>query len=187
MCNALEAETALLCPIINQYKKTITMKTQITNLFIVDDDSLMATALEQSLKTRFGTGIQVSTFNDGESCLEKINKETDIVILDYFLEGKNGLEILKSIKVANPKTEVIMLSGNDNIILAIETFRSGAIDYVVKGRGSWNKIIKVVNHIITEPIRIIVREFGVSKFMAVFFLTFITMGVVVASVLQFLK
>jgi DNA-binding NtrC family response regulator len=163
------------------------MKTQGTNLFIVDDDSLMATALEQSLKNRFGTGIQITVFNDGESCLEKVNKETDIVILDYFLEGKNGLEILKSIKAVNPKIEVIMLSGNENMILAIETFRAGAIDYVVKGYGAWQKISKLVNHIITEPIRIIVREFGVSKFMATFLLTFITMGIVVICALQLIK
>jgi DNA-binding NtrC family response regulator len=163
------------------------MKTQGTNLFIVDDDNLMAIALEQSLKNRFGTGIQVTIFNNGESCLANVNKETDIVILDYFLEGKNGLEILKSIKNANSNTEVIMLSGNEDIILAIETFRAGAIDYVLKGRGSWKKIIKLVNHIITEPIRMIVREFGVSKYMAVFFLTFITMGITVAFVLQLLK
>jgi DNA-binding NtrC family response regulator len=163
------------------------MKTQGTNLFIVDDDNLMAVALEQSLINRFGNGIRVTIFNDGESCLKQVNKQTDIVILDYFLEGKNGLEILKSIKTANAKTEVIMLSANEDIILAIETFRAGAMDYVLKGRGSWKKITKLVNHIITEPIRMIVREFGVSKFVATFFLTFATMGIVVACVLQLLK
>jgi len=163
------------------------MKTQGTNLFIVDDDNLMAMALEQSLKGRFGNGISITIFNDGESCLEKVNKETDIVILDYFLDGKDGLEILKSIKTANSKTEVIMLTCNEDIMLAIETFRAGAADYVLKGRGSWKKITKLVNHIITEPIRMIVREFGVSKFVATFLLTFVTMGIVVACMLQYLK
>lgn len=163
------------------------MKTQGTNLFIVDDNNVMALALEQSLKNRFGTGIRITIFNDGESCLAKVNKETDIVILDYFLEGKNGLEILKSIKAVNSKIEVIMLTGNEDIILAIETFRAGAIDYVIKGKGSWKKITKLVNHIITEPIRIIVREFGVSTFMATFFMTFVTMGIIVAIVLNYMK
>jgi DNA-binding NtrC family response regulator len=163
------------------------MKTQGTNLFIVDDNNVMAMALEQSLINRFGTGIQVTIFNDGESCLRKVNKETDIVILDYFLNGKNGLDVLKSIKNLNAKTEVIMLSANEDIILAIETFHAGAMDYVLKGKGSWKKITRLVNRIITEPIRIIAREFGVSRFMATFLLTFVTMGLIVSIVLHYLK
>jgi len=157
------------------------------NLFIVDDNKLMLTTLKQYLQNRFGLSLKISTFLDGESCLEKINKETNIVILDYFLEGKNGLEVLKSIKAKNPKTEVIMLSNNEDMALVIETFRAGATDYVIKGRGAWKKITKVVNYAITEPIRLMVREFGISKYMAVFLMTFVTMGIVVLCALQFMK
>jgi len=163
------------------------METHGMNLFIVDDNRLMVTDLKHYLQNRFGNSIQISTFSDGESCLEKVDQKTHIVILDYFLEGKNGLETLKSIKKINPKTEVIMLSGNEDVGLAIETFRAGAKDYVVKGQGSRKKIIKLVNFIITEPIRIMVREFGVSKFTAIFLMTFITMGLVVVLVLHNMK
>jgi DNA-binding NarL/FixJ family response regulator len=155
------------------------METQGINLFIVDDNELMLMDLKYYLQNKFGVSVRISTFVDGESCLEKVDKETHIVILDYFLEGKNGLEILKSIKSINPKTEVIMLSGNEDIATAIETFRAGANDYVVKGVGSWKKITKIVNYIITEPIRIMVREFGVPKYMAIFLFTFVGMGILV--------
>ncbi|MBI3519151.1 MAG: response regulator [Bacteroidetes bacterium] len=160
------------------------METQKLNLFIVDDNRSMVVALKQYLQSRFGLDLNISTFYDGESCLEKIDKNTHIVILDHFLNGKNGLEVLKEIKEINPKTEVIMLTSNEDISLAIQSFRSGAIDYVIKGPSSWKKITKLVYHVITEPIRIIVREFGVSKFMAIFLLTFLLMGVVVMVVLH---
>lgn len=163
------------------------METQGMNLFIVDDNELMLTDLKIYLQNRFGADVKISTFKDGESCLKKIDKDTHVVILDYFMEGKNGLEILKSIKEINPKTEVIMLSGNEDMALAIESFRMGAKDYVIKGRGAWTKITSLVEHIITEPIRILVREFGVSKFMATFLLTFITMGIVIFCVLHAIK
>lgn len=163
------------------------METQGINLFIVDDNSSMVMGLKQYLLNRFGAGLRISTFKDGESCLEKVDNRTNIVILDYFMEGKNGLDTLKSIKAINPKTEVIMLSGNEDMALAIETFREGAADYVVKGYGSWTKITKLVERIVTEPIRMIVREFGVSKFMASFLLTFVTMGIIVAYVLHLMK
>lgn len=155
------------------------METQGINLFIVDDNKLMVKGLKNYLQNRFGVSIRISTFMDGESCLKEVNKDTHIVILDYFLGDENGLDILKSIKAINPKTEVIMLSGNEDMALAVETFRAGAKDYVVKGSGSLNKVFKIVNYIITEPIRIMVREFGVSKYMAIFLLTFLTMGLAV--------
>lgn len=163
------------------------MKAQGINIFLVDDNRLMVTDLKHFLSNRFGTDLNISVFNDGESCIAKIDKDTHIVILDYFLDGKNGLEVLKLIKEINPKTEVIMLSSNEDIVLAIDTFRNGATDYVIKGDGALKKISKLVYRIITEPIRIIVREFGVSKYMAIFLLTFVSMGVIVLSVLHSFK
>lgn len=135
------------------------MENQEINLFIVDDDKLLATSLKYYLQDRFGDDIKTTIFNDGESCLEKINKYTHIVILDYCMDGKNGLEILKLIKSINPKTEVIMLSSNEDMAIAIETFRSGAKDYVAKGVGSWEKITELLKTMIIKPIRIVVRGF----------------------------
>lgn len=159
------------------------MQTQGLNLFIVDDNKSMVAGLKQYIQNKFGNSVNISTFYSGESCLEKVDKNTHIVILDYFLDEKNGLETLKEIKEINPDTEVIMLSSNDDIGLRIESFKVGATDYVIKGPSSWKKITMVIHHIITTPIRIIVREFGVSKFMAIFLMTFITMGLIVAFVL----
>lgn len=163
------------------------METQGTNLFIVNNNESAAADLRLYLKNRFGADLKITTFNDGESCLLKVNDETHIVILGYYLEGKNGLEILKSIKKINPDTEVIMLSSNDDIGLAIETLRAGAKDYVVKGEGSWKRISNLVSNILLAPIKVIVREFGVSKFTAIFLTTFISMGIVVIIAMQLMK
>lgn len=155
------------------------METQGLNIFIVDDNQLMVADLKLHLQKTFGISVNISTFENGESCLKLIDKNTHIVILDYFMAGKNGLDIMKAIKEINPKIDVIMLTSNEDIVLAINTFREGAKDYVIKGPSAWKKIAKIVNHIITEPIRILVREFRISKFMAVFLLTFVTMGIIV--------
>ncbi|MDO9000011.1 MAG: response regulator [Bacteroidota bacterium] len=135
------------------------METKGTNLFIVDDNKLLVIDLKNYLQTRFGTSLEISTFYDGESCLKKIDHTTHIVILDYFLDGKNGLEVLKAIKDINKKTEVIMLSNNEDVAIAIETFRFGAKDYVIKGDNYYKKIIKLVNVMITKPFRITVKGF----------------------------
>jgi two-component system OmpR family response regulator len=168
------------------------METQRTNIFIVDDNKLMVLSLKHYLEKKFGAGVNVSIFYEGESCLEKINKQTDIVILDYFLDGenknaKNGLEILKSIKEINPQTEVILFSSNEGIAIAIEAFRAGATDYVVKGDKAWDKITSLVNKIITEPLRMMVREYGVAKFLTVFLFVFLSMGAAVYCTMKLLR
>jgi two-component system response regulator HydG len=163
------------------------METKGTNLFIVDDNKLMVETLKQYLQERFGASMHISTFNDGESCVLKVDKETDIVILDYYMEGKNGLDVLKAIKVINPKTEVIMLSSNENMAVAIESFRAGAKEYVVKGVDSWKKIAKLVNNVVTAPIKLMVKELSISKQLAVLLMVFFTMGIVVFCVMQIKK
>lgn len=164
------------------------MESKRLNLFIVDDNELMVAALKVYLEERFENSLNVSTFYTGDSCLARISEDTDIVILDYILDDNNdGLEVLKAIKKINPITEVIMLSSNQDIALAIESFQMGAKDYVVKGHGSWQKLTKLIEKIIKAPIRILVKEFGVSTYMATFLLTFVTMCVVVLCALQLMK
>lgn len=136
------------------------METQITNLFIVDDNKLLVADLKNHLQTIFENSLNISTFYDGESCLDKVDGDTHVVILDYFLEGKNGLEILRSIKTINHKTEVIMLSTNEDIVIAIETFRAGAKDYVIKnGYNSSREIVKLIYNIVARPVNVIVKGF----------------------------
>lgn len=163
------------------------MNTAGTNLFIVDDNPLMVLGLKNYLEHRFGTSINIFTFGTGKSALEKVDGDTGIVILDYYLDGENGNDVLKSIKKINPNTEVIMLTSNEDIATAIESFRKGATDYVVKGDKAWKKISSLVYGIVTYPIRLLVREFGVSKFLAIFVLTFITMGVAVFFVMRYME
>lgn len=154
------------------------MNTQGLNLFIIDDNQLMTTGLRIYLNNRFGTNLNISTFNTGVSALKEVDSNTAIVILDYYLEGENGNDILKSIKKINPNTEVIMLSSNEDIAVAIDSFRNGATDYVVKGEKAWKKITSLVYGVITYPIRIMVREWGLNKYIAIFLLTFVIMGII---------
>ncbi len=161
------------------------MSAQGLNLFIVDDNPLMVTGLRNYLDKRFNNDLSISVFYTGASLLEKVDKDTNIVILDYYLEGENGNDILKAIKIINPETKVIMLSSNEEIGIAIDCFRKGATDYVVKGRKAWRKVASLVYSMITYPVRIMVKEFKVRKYLAIFLLTFIITGIIVYSVLKF--
>lgn len=101
------------------------MKNNITNLFIVDNNVLSSTLLKYHLKEKFGENIVSSTFSSGKSALEKIDKDTNLVILDYFLEGEDGIDVVIAIQKINPKTKLLMFSCNEDIKVAIESFRKG--------------------------------------------------------------
>lgn len=161
------------------------MNPQGLNLFIVDDNSLVLTSLRNYLDNRFGKDLNITTFLTGANALEKVDKDTGVVILDYNLEGENGNDVLQSIKKINPKTEVIMFSSNEEIGVAIDSFRKGASDFVIKGDKGRKKISNIILDIITYPVRILVQEFRVTKFVAIFLLTFVTMAIVVGLVLKY--
>lgn len=155
------------------------------NLFIVDDNASLANSLQLFLETKFGNELNINTFNDGESALKMVDASTNIVILDCNLNDMNSNVVLKKIKQINAKTEVIMLTSNADIEIAINAFKNGATDYIVKGKNSFGKIRLLVENIVTYPIKFLVREMKISKFLAIFLLTFITMGIVVLLVYKY--
>jgi response regulator of citrate/malate metabolism len=166
-------------PLKAAFEQVNHMNTEGLNLFIIDDDPFTVAALGNYLKKKFGNILRISTFNEGEAALRKIDKDTDIVILDYYLKDSKGTDVLSEIKTINPKTKVIMLSNNEEVGVAIESFRRGASDYVLKGEKALKKISMRVNKIVMYPIYLMVNKFSINKYLAIFFMTFMTIGIVV--------
>ncbi|ASS49683.1 MAG: hypothetical protein A3D31_01740 [Candidatus Fluviicola riflensis] len=160
------------------------MDTQQIKLFIIDDNPQLVVDLRKYLESNFGESLTIFTYNSSESALKSIDHETDIVILDCDLPGEDGNEILKSIKQQSPRTEVIMLTSNEDVKTAIHAFRNGAADYVIKGEKADKKIGSLIYNIMAYPVRVLTREFGASKFFAIFLLTFIFVGLCVLLVLM---
>ena len=160
------------------------MENQKLNIYIVDDNKIMAGSLRKYLKNRFEDKVDIFLFFNGESCLRMMNDNIHLVILDYYLNEKgktrkNGVEILKNIKDNFPYAEVIMHTSNEDVAVAIDAMRIGAKDYVIKDTQSWKKLQMLVERTITQPFRILAAEFGVPKFVGIFLLTFCAMGAVV--------
>jgi two-component system OmpR family response regulator len=109
-------------------------------LFIVDDDPMQLEMLKDHL-SKF-KNFNIKTFSTGEECLMALTEKPDIIILDYNLNSVskaaiNGLDVLKLIKKDAPDAEVIMLSGQEKIEVAVNTMKYGAFDYVVKNESSF--------------------------------------------------
>jgi DNA-binding NtrC family response regulator len=157
------------------------------HLFIIDNDIANAMRLQFYLNKRFKRDLVISLFNSGAAALSKMNSKTNIVIFDPEIKDESGNELLDVIKKDYPKTEVILLTSNEDIGLAIESFKKGASDVILKNQfSSWRKLSSGIYSIITYPVRIMVKEFGVSKFVAIFLLTFFSMSMTVFFILKWL-
>jgi len=109
--------------------------TKVYRVFIADKDLRVLKTLENHL-SKFAQ-YQITTFSNGKKCISEQGKKADIVVLgDFFLDGEsmNHLEILKELKIQNPRVQVIILSSQMEIELAVEYLKRGAVNYIVKSR-----------------------------------------------------
>jgi DNA-binding NarL/FixJ family response regulator len=91
----------------------------------------------------------VSSFSNGEDCLNSLDEHPDVVVLDYHLdksirEAANGLQILEAIKKNYPNIHVIMLSSQEKYSLALQTIQKGAEQYVIKDNDAFDKIAGII-------------------------------------------
>ena len=148
-------------------------------LYILEDNIISATALKRFLNLKFGENLEITTFIDGASLLAEVDANTAIVIIDYDLKGEQSNKLLIAIKNINPKTEVIILSNNEDIGLAIETFRKGANSIVMKGQHTNRILASRIYKIITYPAELLVSTLGINKMLALFILCVVYIGIVV--------
>jgi DNA-binding NarL/FixJ family response regulator len=119
---------------------------------VVEDNMHMSEMIQDFLQMKFGSAI-VNVYNTGEEALAASTTPPDIFILDYNLDSKdskalNGIQILMKIK-EKFKTPVIFLSANDSAMIATNTLKYGAADYVVKGnQESFNRLEIAINNVL---------------------------------------
>jgi two-component system, NtrC family, nitrogen regulation response regulator NtrX len=102
----------------------------MSRILIVDDEP----GIRQSLRGVFeDEGFATDAVSSGEECLKKVSDTTyDLVLLDIWLPGIDGLETLRKIRELSPSTRVIMISGHATIATAVAATKLGAYDFIEK-------------------------------------------------------
>lgn len=155
------------------------MTNQTLNLFIVEENAENALKLHKFLDTRFGTVFNISTFTDAVSALSKIDSNTSVVVLDYDYFGKEGNKIVDFIKNINKKTKVIILSNNEEIYMAIDSYRKEGDNYLLKEKGVKKKLSSTLFEIVTYPANYLQMKYSVSQFFIYLVFLFIVVGLLV--------
>jgi len=99
-------------------------------VLIVDDESTIIDSLEGILSD---DGFEVMHAYNGYEALKKIETESpDIVLLDIWMPGMDGIDTLKEIKKMSPNLPVVMITGHGSIESAVDATKSGAFDFLEK-------------------------------------------------------
>jgi len=112
-------------------------------IFLVDDHPIIQQALADMLNHEPDMEV-CGTGKNARTALEQIEKlHPDLVILDLVLQGANGIEVLKDIRVRYPKQLVLMLSMHDESVYAFRALRAGAAGYIMKAEAT-EKLLSAV-------------------------------------------
>src|SRR6201993_3231468 len=102
----------------------------MSSILIVDDESGIRDSLRGVLDDE---GFRTDEAESGEACLRLLEKNTfDVVLLDVWLPGIDGLDTLEKIRELDNPPEVIMISGHGTIETAVRATKLGAYDFLEK-------------------------------------------------------
>lgn len=99
-------------------------------VLIVDDEEGIRETLSGILEDE---GYESITASSGEEAIKKIKENApDVILLDVWLTGMDGIQTLQEIKATHPDMPVIIISGHANIEIAVKATRMGAYDLLEK-------------------------------------------------------
>ena len=99
-------------------------------VLIVEDDEKTACALASGLQAE---GFSAAIKHTGEAGLSALAVESfDVIVLDWMLPGRDGLEVLKALRARGMATPVLLLTARDAVADRVLGFESGADDYLIK-------------------------------------------------------
>jgi len=100
------------------------------SILIVDDEKAIQTSLQGVLEDE---GYRVAAVGSGPQALSRLVEEApDLVLLDTWMPGMDGLEVLAEMMRLRPDQTVVMISGHGTIETAVKTTKLGAYDFIEK-------------------------------------------------------
>ncbi|MBL7746078.1 MAG: sigma-54-dependent Fis family transcriptional regulator, partial [Chitinophagaceae bacterium] len=115
------------------------------SIFIVEDDPWYGEILEYHLS--LNPDYRVTRFVSGKDCLSNLHKKPSLVTIDYSLPDTTGAELFKEIRAVNPDIPVIVISGQEDVGIAVELLKIGVTDYLVKDDNTkdllWNAVMRI--------------------------------------------
>ncbi len=115
----------------------------LRRLLIIDDEENILASLKGVLEDE---KFVVQTASNGEEGLKQLRRfAPDVVLLDIWMPGEDGLKVLEKIKKADPSVVVVMMSGHGTVETAVKAIKLGAFDFLEKPL-HFDKVLVVLQH-----------------------------------------
>jgi DNA-binding NtrC family response regulator len=114
-------------------------------IFVVEDNEWYGELLVHRLGQN--PNHSVHRFSTARACLDQLGEQPDFITLDYSLPDAKGEQVLRQIKERLPGTEVIVISGQEDVGTAVSMLRQGAYDYLVKDENTLDRLWNIVGKV----------------------------------------
>jgi two-component system, NtrC family, response regulator AtoC len=132
-------------------------------IIIIEDDVYYSELLSKHIMNHLsneesGLEFNIKSYRSAEECLNNLEKDTDIVIMDYYLENDYGdipfpgLDLLQAINAYCFNTRTVVMSADENKDLPMELFRNGIYEFIVKDKYATDKLSKTLRKMIGDRI-----------------------------------
>jgi CheY-like chemotaxis protein len=106
---------------------------EAVRILLVEDNAEFANAMRALLEQYTPTRFDVTWRDSGEHLLEDVSDGAfDLILMDYFLPGQNGLELTRLLHEHGVDIPVVFLTVNKDFELAVKVLQLGVADYVLK-------------------------------------------------------
>jgi DNA-binding NtrC family response regulator len=114
-------------------------------IFIVEDDPWYGEILEYHLS--LNEDYLITRFTTGKECLANLHKKPDLISLDFTLPDFTGDKLYQRIRETDDSIPVIVISGQEEIAVAVNLLKMGVSDYLIKDENTkdmlWNTVINI--------------------------------------------
>ena len=124
---------------------------KMIKIFCIEDDAVFSKALKLFIE-REGN-YDVTCFQSGEEFFKNLHQNPDIVTVDYNLPGITGLEIIQQIRNYNQDIATVVVSGQEEVRVAVEAYKNGARYYVMKDETALTELAHCIK-ILTRHIQL---------------------------------
>ena len=124
----------------------------LIRVLLVEDNRDFANLVELFLRKHSPERFEITWKENGAAGLSQLETDTsfEVILMDYFLPGANGLEVTRSIRQQGITIPIVFLTVNKDFELAVEVLKLGVEDYLVKEEISTPVLPKTILNVIEK-------------------------------------
>lgn len=148
----------VLCSIVS----VMTLNKKLIKIAIVEDDPYYNLAMYRYVSTLCNPmsypelNFSIQRFEDPVTCIENLDKDIDILLLDYLLINKEGdevftaFDVIKEVNISLDRSKLILISAQQSAITTVRLMNTGIYDYVDKSMNSKNRVGAIIQNILAH-------------------------------------